>query len=111
MDKGPSPWEAMWANWWALAFVVMGILWLLGDAGYINFQWSYVAPIFLIFLGLAMLFGGWRAYSWRHNMRARWRASRWHDPECTCGCECCARARGWQPGGMGQPPSPPPAQP
>jgi hypothetical protein len=74
---GGSGWNIFWMNWWALAIVVVGILWLAGDLGYIKFDWSLAGPIFVIIFGLGMLFGGWRRRMWRQHWRAEraaWRA-------------------------------------
>lgn len=59
-----------------ILLVVMGGWWLLGEMGYVTFDWSYIGPIAVLLVGLGMLLG-----------RARWRG---HGGEGDV-CWCCGR--------------------
>ena len=61
-------------NWFGLFMVVIGVLFLLHNLGYIAIRFDLIWPIFLIIFGLGMMFG-WR----RRGMRGYWMGNRWQD--------------------------------
>jgi hypothetical protein len=39
-------------NWWGLFLVIVGVLWLADKQGWLKFDWSIIAPLFLVFAGI-----------------------------------------------------------
>ncbi|MEA3203405.1 MAG: hypothetical protein QOI63_1080 [Thermoplasmata archaeon] len=39
-------------NWWGLLMIIVGILWLADKQGWLKFDWSIIAPLFLVFAGI-----------------------------------------------------------
>lgn len=42
---------------WGIAFIVVGLWWLLGELGYVAFDWALMGPIALIVVGAGMVLG------------------------------------------------------
>ncbi|HUR64508.1 MAG: hypothetical protein QOG31_1221 [Thermoplasmata archaeon] len=39
-------------NWWGLLMIIVGVLWLADKQGWLKFDWSIIAPLFLVFAGI-----------------------------------------------------------
>lgn len=57
----------MRVSWVGILLVVMGGWWLLGELGYVTFEWRFIGPLALVLFGLSMLVGRARCYGWRHE--------------------------------------------
>lgn len=46
----------MWHSaWWGAFAVLLGAWWLLGELGYVTFEWKWAGPLALIIFGLSMV--------------------------------------------------------
>ncbi|MBI4394076.1 MAG: hypothetical protein HY556_09825 [Euryarchaeota archaeon] len=53
-------------NWFGMLLVIVGVAFLLSNLGYFPIRWDLIWPVFIIMIGLGMLFGGRRRmWMWR----------------------------------------------